>query len=1055
MNATILKRAMLLTALLLCCATILTAAPISRQKARQQASGFLAQKGIIMTSDFQSVSKKARQATSDEAYYYVFNMGNNSGFVVVSGDDAVPAILGYADEGTFDEDNLPENMESWLQGYADQLDWLKQHAGQAVKAPVLNEHSAVSPLLTSTWNQGSPYNNLCPLDGSSRSVTGCVATAMAQVLYYHKYPAQTTAAIPAYTTYKKEIEVASIGITTLDWSNMKDNYTGSETAAQKEAVAKLMQLCGASVEMDYTAGSSGAASSFVPLAFKNYFGYDAATRLIDRGDYMAREWDELIYNELANRRPVYYSGQSTGGGHAFVIDGYDKNGLYHVNWGWGGSSNGYFLLSILDPGNNSGIGASSSTDGYSYYQDAMIGAQPDTGQPYQEEVKMSIGGIQTEQTSITKNNNVFSLTAIVKSIYSMAEGTHTFDIGLGVFSTDGTLLYAENNGNVELASGWGFSQIGLTAKIPTLPDGVYQITATSRETGTDLWYKNIGGNQQFLTATISGNTMTLRNPTINLVGNMEVIGNLETGSLQTVMTTIQNNGTAYNDVLYLRVNDDVVGGRYFEVDTDDTDILEMSFTPTAAGSTSLALGYTTWEYDQTAEQWNEIFHTVASTTVTITGAMSHNLSFSNGSIVNAEGTTINDNTAKIQVTVTNNDSYSYDDVIRTYCFMPSEGNYWRSVSTVDTPVELASGESKVINIDAPLTISGRYWFIIVYKTEGAIISVNDARRYDPLYNYTVNIPTIALYDENGTQTMGVAATTFTVSDNILAVDLSASTEVSTVVPNSNPNTVYIVGETIPNGLDGHNVVQNDTAELLTLTDGYGFFVPYDIIAQQAIYTRQFTTGADGHNGWSTIVLPFEVTEVRAGNDVIDWFHSNDDTGKNFWVKAFARDESGTVYFDYTNEMTYNTPYIIAVPGSRWGENWNLTNRDISFCGDRVVIHSNAHVAVNGNFYTFNGSTRTTAVTNSYVLNAEGNAFNLTTGSIEPFRAWFTPTTTSGRLSEQLTMGVEQDPVISSIRENLMPQSTSSTMRDLQGRAVNRPTRKGIYILDSKKIIIDK
>ena len=708
------------------------------QKAQQFASGMkMSPKAKVLRAP--SAKPKLTLAKADECYY-VFNVEKSMGFVIVSGDDRTAAILGYADEGEFNADNIPENMKSWLQGYADQLNYLKQHGDAGVARVQLENHPSIAPLLSSMWNQGTPYNNLCPLDNGVRSVTGCVATAMAQVMYYHKHPVQTTAQIPAYTTDTKGINVSAIPVTTIDWNNMLDSYTGSETTAQNTAVAKLMQLCGSSVKMDYTSNSSGAISSDVANALKNYFDYDAATRHADRGDYRAKAWDELIYGELSSNRPIFYHGQSTGGGHAFVIDGYDKDGYFHVNWGWGGASNSYFLLSILDPESNSGIGASSSTDGYSFYQGAVIDAKPNTGLPFTDEVKMNIGGITTEQTVLTLTDGVFPLEATMLKTYNLTNGTRTFDIGLGVFDADDELVYAENNGTTpELDEGWGYNSIELAANIPSLPDGTYQITTISRENGTSTWYRNQGGNLYFLTAVVSGNTMTLRSPVIDLAGNMTISGNREVGSRLTVSTEFQNNGTLFNDILYLQVNGQDVGARYFEADANETETLSMNFVPTATGTNTVAVGYKTSNYDET-NGWQTVFHELASQNVTVTAAKSYTLTLSNGTITNAESNVIPSSTAHIRLTVANTGAYDYNDDLMTYVLVPSEGSYWRINSTLQMPVSVAAGATETVDIDVDnLENNQSYWFIITYKTDGEFISAGDNRRYDELHGYQVNI----------------------------------------------------------------------------------------------------------------------------------------------------------------------------------------------------------------------------------------------------------------------------------------------------------------------------
>ena len=336
--------------------SLLMAGNVTPEQAEQVAQQFL--NSHRLTTKSQSAARlnmvqhrtTSRRAGAPTAYY-VFNVEQDKGFVVVSGDDRTVPILGYGENGSFDVDNMPENMKAWLQGYVDQIEWLNAHPETPVATRTSRRaQNAVKPLIQTHWGQNDPYNLFCPRDGEERSVTGCVATAMAQLMYYHQYPAQTTMPIPAYKTTSKSIDIAEIGVTTIPWDDMQKTYTGNETDTQREAVAKLMLLCGASVKMDYTSYNSGAYSDDVVDALQTYFGYDASTEAVYRNDYRAADWEDLVYEELAQKRPVYYFGSSIGGGHAFIVDGYDGNGLYHVNWGWNGSSDDYFVLSVLDPG---------------------------------------------------------------------------------------------------------------------------------------------------------------------------------------------------------------------------------------------------------------------------------------------------------------------------------------------------------------------------------------------------------------------------------------------------------------------------------------------------------------------------------------------------------------------------------------------------------------------------------------------------------------------------------------------------------------------------------
>jgi len=365
----------------------LFAAPITREQARKNALEFLkTAKGSRQLAPVQNRAKLAprrgvKTLAPETELYYVFNRGNQEGYVIVSGDDLTLPVLGYTDEGEFDYNNLPENMRWWLDSREEQLLQLSQaNLTEPLMAPAI--HDRVEPMVTTKWNQGSPYNDECPNYFTlGRSVTGCVATAMAQVMYYQRAKSvnEVQKDIPAYdgntshTTYGKlHVEGIPAG-SPIDWENMLDTY-GSANAKQKKAVAQLMHYCGVAVKMDYTNSSSGAYSGNVASALVNYFGYGSSVKYVTQSSYNEDAWDKMLYNELAQGRPFYLSGQNTQGGHAFVCDGYDGNRCFHINWGWGGSSDGYFLLTSLNP-SSQGIGGSG--DGYSTYEEAVIGFEPE------------------------------------------------------------------------------------------------------------------------------------------------------------------------------------------------------------------------------------------------------------------------------------------------------------------------------------------------------------------------------------------------------------------------------------------------------------------------------------------------------------------------------------------------------------------------------------------------------------------------------------------------------------------------------------------------------
>ena len=321
-----------------------------------------------LSPSIHKVSASDFRLTDTVGNLYIFS--GKTGFIVLPDDDAAPALLGYSDRSEFDADINP-NLAYWLECLNQEIDYLKSvSAVSATRAPRA-DRPAIAPMIATRWNQGSPYNNDCPVYGGQRSVTGCVATAMAQVLKYHSYPEEGTGVV-SYTLNGQNLSF-DYGNTTFEWDLMTDTYDSSSTPESEAAVATLMYACGVGVNMQYSPQSSGASSSMIPGTLINNFNYDKSIWLAQRNAFGLMEWEDLIYNELKEGRPVLYGGQGSGGGHEFVCDGYSDNGYFHFNWGWGGLSDGYFLLTALNPGS---LGTGGGAGGYNMDQDVVIGVQP-------------------------------------------------------------------------------------------------------------------------------------------------------------------------------------------------------------------------------------------------------------------------------------------------------------------------------------------------------------------------------------------------------------------------------------------------------------------------------------------------------------------------------------------------------------------------------------------------------------------------------------------------------------------------------------------------------
>ena len=621
--------------ILRCCLAVLLLLPtlslcagsVSEAEARQKVQTFLQQRGKKTSPQRVKLMKKGRRTgtPASSVGYYLFNLGETDGFVIVSGDNRTTAILGYADSGSIHEDDMPDGLRYLLEGYEEQM----ANIPDEVEAPLhTSSREAILPLISTNWNQGKPYNNLCPTIDGEHVVTGCVATSFAQLMYYHKYPTESCAPIPAYSTNTQDkdgkkitLDVPALPATTFDWDNMIDDYnpinpeTGKKyvggTAEEQLAVATLMQYCGSSVEMMYGLSSNGGSSAYneaIPFALKTYFGYDGGVSHADRKNYSYAGWVDLIYNELAARRPVILGGQAAGGGHSFICDGYDTNDhagadgdYFHMNWGWGGSSDGYFLLSVLQPWEQ-GIGGSSTLDGFSFGQDVIYGIQPpvDGNADYCMSLEgLHLGGsdatLSSKTYSRTSSTDDFTGISIYYDVWNYYYGSNSFDIALQLQDANGDVVqtfdFCENR-----TMSWNdnYSATPVVSIPSTVADGTYYVKAMSRLHGGANWQECYDGNAYKMTATISGNELTMTVPVpgnvLPLSVDFQVTGNLRYDSEQAVTATITGSGAGvYNGDVVLRVNGTAVMGKVVNIAAGESLDLQFSFIPSKAGRNTLTL----------------------------------------------------------------------------------------------------------------------------------------------------------------------------------------------------------------------------------------------------------------------------------------------------------------------------------------------------------------------------------------------------------------------------------------------------------------------------------
>ena len=567
---------------------------VTPEQAKEKASQFLkanyARTGGKRSAPAASALKTAvvfdAKDMAGQPYLYAVSATLQDGFVLVSGDERFKAVLGYSDVSNFDEQNMPDNMRVFLQGYIDEMKYLESINYQPTKAAPRRSMSNVGVLMTTTWNQRAPYNNQCPLDNSQRSATGCVATAMAQVVNYHIQndhgPASTIAEIPGYTIPNTTITVSAIPSGTAIPSKdlLLNSYANNAgTDAEKTAVAQLMLYCGTSVQMKYSSGSSGTQTAYVANALINYFGFDNTTRFVRRIDYSYADWVNLIYNEVAASRPVVLGAGRAAGGHAFVADGFDAtNTLFHINWGWGGYLDDYFALSVLNPDDAGQTGAAAGTDGYTIDQQAIVGIQ-----------HVGASGT-TDPASLTMDSYRVAGTDIHFSAGNLTGTTNSFDIGVGVYDGSSITLF-KLIASQSISTGSAFPDVSASAICADFANQTRKLIPMSRVSETSTWIPGADPDINYFSAVYDayGVPTLTAHPAPNFQNTtFSIPGTVFVNTPQYTNVTFTNNGEEYYGMAYFFVSTDAnnkgnyVAKRGLGAPTGVPTTVEFEWTPTSA-----------------------------------------------------------------------------------------------------------------------------------------------------------------------------------------------------------------------------------------------------------------------------------------------------------------------------------------------------------------------------------------------------------------------------------------------------------------------------------------
>lgn len=517
-------------------------------------------------------AKNLRSDKTNNAPYYAFNL--EQGYVIVSGDDEMTELVGYAENGFFDAENVPPQMQLWLDGYAEYVAAVQSGKAKARKILLSDSPSVVvEPLVTTKWNQDAPFNNFAPEytddnNNTQRCATGCAATAMAQIMKFHNWPEQ---GVGHYSYEHQSFGTISSNFSehVYDWTNMIDRYNNGEYSnVQADAVALLMKDCGVSLNMNYGPVSGASIYSYTP-AFKNYFRY--SSRTVNRSGCETAEFTKIITDELQEGRPIIYCGTGEDGGHAFVVDGYNTNYFLHVNWGWGGYSDGYFDMNYMDP---TGLGIGGGSGAFKWNQGIVL-ARPlkDGVEPYEfiqqlcfvlyNDVK---GGIFCEQEMPANKGDV--VTILLRNTANLSGESFFGSLNVGVFDDSGALVtmgneerIENNNGELlEFQSGSLYSvDLPMTLNTAGIADGNYIVRAMSKANG-DVWRKF--ASTDCLNMTVADGKVSLVSPTpnISLTGIGSYNGNVYKGNPFSVNITIHNGSSIPADgSILFKVTDSETG----------------------------------------------------------------------------------------------------------------------------------------------------------------------------------------------------------------------------------------------------------------------------------------------------------------------------------------------------------------------------------------------------------------------------------------------------------------------------------------------------------------
>ena len=1124
-------------------AIVAMAGPVDKKQAMQEAAAFLKDHPLTVNNkaDGQAQTAESVRLTDvsatlpmgEKVPFYIINIGDQQGFVIVSGDDRTNPILGYSDEGAFDANRMPANMRYWLDCYAQQLNVLAEmddmQAARVLRAPRrdrVGTHNSIAPLITTKWDQATPYWNELPdfvtdfsvdpetgdtIVATEKPYSGCVATSMSQIMYFYKQPQSIDQEIPSYTftvAGEQMGEYATVTMeaqppTTFDWEHMRETYTGAEQEVYTSAVAHLMLYVGCSVKMQYGLSASGAYTDDIPKGFKQ-FGY--GSKIAFRNDYDQESWNDLVYDELAAGRPMIYNGTAgSGGGHSFICDGFEYGDYFHINWGWGGMGNGFFQLSILNP-SASGIGGSSSSEGYNMKQNIIYNIIPGTATPEGEEedpeevepiltVTNISGPTAWDRDRLSDPFKIYKSKIVKVSFSDHSETGKKFKEALALYDPEAdtyTILpnsetwnYAtvttSANGETKKIGDGIASNASNVIKFGAGLTGIYRIVPMYQVEGSSEWKPMKESDRYYIEVNMTSTTCTpTYHPNIDLtVTNWSFTGDLKVGSKVQVNATIKNNSEdRFFDDIYLDFGSQKIDDMsnyttvvQAEILAGQESVVTFNVSPQSAGTQAVTAKLV-------EKQYGDFYDLSKSGSVTIAESQETEMNLTvDIEAVNAvenddENThgSIYDSSARFKATITNHSEGEYNKYVLAPLFIVkrNEDGTIGSGSMVtykQQTVSIPAGGSVTYYFDFDNLAYGSTYSMNIYarnnvpqEEEGSHVENIVEKGKSKYYEIERGVIT---WKGDGTRKGYKPEEGFAIPEDVAAVSLEGLT-LKNIAANSNPNTLYFLGEgeTAPTGLEGRNVVVGTQASAIALEDGYDFYTPQTFTASEISYERTFTQGHNNkvRSGWSTIVLPFQPTKVTNQTDgkQIDWFRSSADSGKQFWLCDFAEEDGQTVFFRNAPEMQANVPYLVAVPDNAWGAKWNLVGKKIVWSATNATVKPDAIAYTSGQNMVFAGSSYKQQLRGILGINADGSQFS-TSGaqSVDAFHAYFKAIGETPYYSKTLDIAILNDETngIEAYPQSISEGSgaVATAIYDLSGRRVATLRSSGVETLRSSGV----